>query len=267
VNSPSRRALIFELAAVASALLSAPVDADAPPGPPPSASQCDSAEPQSELPPITSYDARPGTPRIFAIQFKQSIEAVTSYTSFRTRIECLIRQDVVPRLAQGRPNVVVFNEDIGLATIAIGTRGAAARAIFGAPGGLSCEPEGIPCATLGALAAVTASYVPQLAYYRLRFGDVGTLSGGFVAATDTIVRGFVQTFSELARRYGIYIIASGDLPDFTQSSDPATVALLADPDLHPAPSSVYVASDGAVHNATMARSRCATSCRATSSCR
>ncbi len=182
------------------------------------------------------------------MQFKQDLANALSYQSFRTKVECMIRQVVVPRLARDRPNVVAFNEDIGLMTIAIGARGALARTIFGQPGGLSCESQGLPCATLSALAAITAAYAPQVVAYHLRFPSLATVSQAFVAATDTIVRAFVQTFSDMARRYGVYIVASGDLPNFTESSNPADVAAFADPELKPAPSSVYVATSPDVHN-------------------
>ena len=45
-------------------------------------------------------------------------------------IDCALRTEVLPHLAAGRPNLVVFDEDIGLETIAVGPRGAAARALL-----------------------------------------------------------------------------------------------------------------------------------------
>lgn len=182
------------------------------------------------------------------MQFKQELRHVVSYASFREKIDCMLREDVVPRLAPDRPNVVVFNEDIGVATLATGSRGAVARDLFGGPGALSCESQGLPCATLGALEAVTASYAAPLAAYRLRFPGLAPLSEGFVAATDTVVRSFMGTFSTLARRYGVYIVGSADVPRFVQSSDPADVAVFGDPDLGSGQRSVYVASGPEVYN-------------------
>jgi hypothetical protein len=74
------------------------------------------------------------------------------------------------------------------------------------------------------------------------------LSRVFVATTDTTVRGFMGTFSSLAKRYGIYLIASGDLPPFVQSRRAADRRAFADPDLHPAPASVYVATSAKAYN-------------------
>ncbi|MDQ6915705.1 MAG: hypothetical protein M3155_07845 [Actinomycetota bacterium] len=186
--------------------------------------------------------------RVFAMQFKQEVRNVTTYAAFRTKIECLIREDVVPRLAAGRPNVVAFTEDVGLATLATGSRGQAARAIAQNPAGASsCEPQGLPCATAAALAAMDAGYGKELGVYRARFPTLSPVSGVFVAATDTFVRGFMQTFSDMARRYGVYILGSNDQAPFRESSDPADIAAFADPDL-PRPDSVYVATDAAVYN-------------------
>ena len=72
---------------------------------------------------ITALDPRPHAPRIFAMQYKQEARSVVSYATFRRKIDCMLRTYVLPHLARGRPNVVVFNEDIGLATMGIGSRG------------------------------------------------------------------------------------------------------------------------------------------------
>ncbi len=213
----------------------------------PDAAQCAAVRAHRTLPVVQSYDPRPRAPRVFAIQYKQDLANVATYASFETKIECLIRSDVLPRLARGRPNLVVFGEDTGLMTLATGSRGAEARKLFAGRGSPSCESQGEPCATLGALGAVTAAYAPQVAAYKARFPSLGPLSAAFVAATDTLVRGFMQTFSDLARRYRIYIVASNDQAPFTESSSPVDIALFHDPD-YPTPSSVYVATGPDVYN-------------------
>ena len=52
--------------------------------------------------------------------------------------------------------------------------------------------------------------------------------------------------SDAARRYGLYVIASGDLPAFRQSTAAADVRAFADPAVHAR--SAYVATSAAVHN-------------------
>ncbi len=205
---------------------------------------CASLLAHRSTPAIRALDPRPHAPRVFAIQYKQSAAAVVSYASFRRTIDCLLRRYVLPYRAIGRPNVVVLDEDTGLATLAIGSRGAAARRLFDQSSGPSCTPD---CA-LGSLTLLAQTYARPLSRYRSRFPGLGSRAGVFVAATDTIVRSFVSTFSGLSKRYGLYMIASGDLPPFHQSSAPSDVSAFGDPDQHPRPSSVYVASSPQVHN-------------------
>jgi hypothetical protein len=186
---------------------------------------------------------------MFAMQYRQDLTNVVSYAAFRTKIECLLLDVVVPRLALGRPNVVAFNEDIGLMTIATGSRGAAARALFADPRNApTCESTGVPCGAVAALGTIAAAYATPLAAYRLRFPGTPAIASAFLAPTDTFARGWMQTFSDLAKRYGVYMIGSNDQAPFTASHDPADIALFADPDLPSPPSEVYVATSDAVYN-------------------
>ncbi|MBX5468823.1 MAG: hypothetical protein IRZ21_02890 [Thermoleophilaceae bacterium] len=243
MRGTAARILAAGTAAAAAAAIAAPASAA------PTRAQCARTQAHRTAPPIESYDAKRGSIRVFAMQYKQEARNVRSYSTFRAKIECMIRTYVVPRLARGRPNVVVFNEDIGLATAAIGSRGAAVRAIAQNPAGTpGCAGQGFPCATLAALAALNGGYAKQLAYYRERFPTLGALSGAFAAATDTIARGFLRTFSDMARRYRVYIVGSGPVAPFRESRDPADIAALADPDL-PRPRSVFVATAPDVYNA------------------
>ncbi len=206
---------------------------------------CASVLARRSTPAIRALDPRPHAPRVFAIQYKQSAAAVVSYASFRRTIDCLLRRYVLPNRAIGRPNVVVLDEDTGLATLGIGSRGALARSLLVLHGMQSCES---PCQALQLLTHLTASYAGPLAAYQHRFSGIGTLEGPFVAATDTIVRSFMATFSSLAKRYGLYMVASADLPPFRQSRSAADLRTFSDPDLHPRPSSVYVATAATVYN-------------------
>ncbi|HEX2086758.1 MAG TPA: glycerophosphodiester phosphodiesterase family protein [Solirubrobacteraceae bacterium] len=216
--------------------------------PPPTAAQCERVRASRSLPTVRAYARDRDAPRVFAMQFKQELRHVETYASFRTKIECMIRERVVPRLAKGRPNVVAFNEDIGLMTIATGTRGLAARELFGPGRAPGCESQGAPCTTLAALGAVSAAYGRELALYRKRFPQLSPVAGAFVAATDTFGRGWMQVFSDMARRYGVYILGSNNQAPFRESTDPSEIATLADPDLPLPPSSVFVATEPKVYN-------------------
>jgi hypothetical protein len=199
-------------------------------------------------PAITALDPRPHAPRVFAMQYKQEARSVVSYATFRRKIECMLRRYVLPHLAHGRPNVVVFNEDIGLAAMGIGSRGRVARDVIAHRGGPHCVAGAEPCGALGAISALTDAYGRQVNAYASRLAGFSGLSRVFVATADTTVRGFLGTFSTLARRYGIYMIGSGDLPPFRQSRAASDRRAFGDPDLHPAPASVYVATSAKAYN-------------------
>lgn len=86
-------------------------------------------------------------PRVFAMQFKQEARHIKTYASFRKKIECMIRKWVVPYKVKGRPNLVAFNEDVGLMTLGTGSRGAAARGAFAKPSSVtSCTNAAPPAA-------------------------------------------------------------------------------------------------------------------------
>ncbi len=216
--------------------------------PPPTAAQCRPTFAKRSEPPIRAFDPARGAPRVFAMQFKQDLQNVESYGSFRRKIECMIRRYVVPYKAKGRPNVVAFNEDIGLMTVATGSRGEDVRQNFGGPdppAGCAASPP--PCAAILALVSLGNAYGDQRAAYGDRFATVPPLAAPLLAATDTFARGWMQVFSDMARRYDVYMLGSNDQARFRESRDPAEIDAFRDPDL-PKPDSVYVATAPEVYN-------------------
>lgn len=172
-----------------------------------------------------------GDMRVFAIQYRQDLAYVESYESFRLKMECLLLDYVVPNRSDTLPNVVVLNEDIGLATLGIGTRGLGARTIGALP---VKDPENLVGAIAG-LGSVGAGYAPQVAYYAAQEPQTGAQRLILAGATDTFVRAFMQTFSDLARAYDVYIVASNNQAEFRElrvADAPASAALI-DPDLLP----------------------------------
>ena len=220
----------------------------APMPPPPSRAACRATNASLHAPPVKNLDPAKGAPRVFAMQFKQDVANVATYGSFRTKIECMIRKYVVPHLAKNRPNVVAFNEDVGLMTLGTGSRGREARRTIRHPDSVpSCQGKPAPCVAAVALTEVTAAYDRQVTAYRARFPGMGALEQGFVAPTDTFARGWMQTFSDMARRYGIYIVGSNTQAPFRESRDPSEIRTFADPDVAD-PRSAYVATGPAVYN-------------------
>jgi glycerophosphoryl diester phosphodiesterase len=186
--------------------------------------------------------------RVVGIQFKQDVRHVASYDSFRTKMRCLMEDHAMPLRKPGLPMLVVYNEDIGLMTLAIGTRGRLVReqaaTPLRAPAG-----EQAPLGVAGALGLINAAYAPQVLAYQTMFGPIDPRKQMFVAATDTFARAYSQTFSDIARDYGVYVVASNNMTRYRASQDPADIALFKDPDL-PAVREVYIATSARVTNQT-----------------
>lgn len=176
-----------------------------------------------------------GPLRVFAIQYKQQAAYATTYQTFAAKMDCLMRDYVVPHLDRSKTNLVVFNEDIGLATLATGSRGAQARALAASPvPGSTPEIQDAAGAPLGgavALGSIAATYQKQMLDVQRRFPGTDPRKAIMLAATDTFVRGFSTTFSRLARKYGVWMVASNNQGEFDYSTDPADVSTWADPDL------------------------------------
>jgi hypothetical protein len=198
--------------------------------------------------PALAADPRPGAPRVFAIQFAQEPARMRTAADYSRAIDCAIRTEVLPHRAHGRPNLVVFDEDIGLETVAIGPRGAAARSALRS-GSPECHGVAL-CPTLHTLSGLADGYRRALGYLGPRFPRLHTeLGRTFVAATDEFVRVFMTTMAAAARRYGVYVIASDTQARFRADRDRAAITALADPGI-PRPRFVYVPTSAVAYDQT-----------------
>ena len=206
-----------------------------------------SALPRSRWAAATGVTEPHGTLRVFAIQWKQDISRVASYATFKQAVRCTIEEQVVPHERPGEPTLVVFDEDIGLMTAAAGIRGTELRAQLNGPlraplGDTAPAPAGAALLIGG----LTAAYAPQIAAYAARFGPVDPRKAGLLAATDTFVRAFNTTFSEVAKELGIYVLAcNSQANDYRESHVASEVALFGDPS---EPGTAYVATTPRVTN-------------------
>ena len=215
---------------------------------PPSAKTCRSFAASNSHPAIESFTRDDSGPRVFALQYKQDIANVATYRDFRTKIECLIRTYVEPNLADDRPNVVALNEDVGVMTLATGSRAAGTRQLFSDPANIpGCSGQPAPCGVASALLSLDGDYSSQEAAYASRFGGATPFAQTFLAGTDTFARGWMQTFSDLAKRYGVYMIGSNNQAEFRESVDPTEIGAFADPDVA-SPRSAFVATRPEVYN-------------------
>nr|MDP9101463.1 hypothetical protein [Actinomycetota bacterium] len=108
-------------------------------------------------------------------------------------------------------------------------------------------PATAPVGAAVALGLLNAAYAPQVAAYQAAFGPVDPRKQVLLAATDTFVRAFSTTFSDIARDYGIYVVAANNQAAYRATLDPAEVALYGDPEV-PGLKEAYVATSGRVAN-------------------
>jgi hypothetical protein len=194
----------------------------------------------------TGTTSRRGDLRVVGIQYDQQVRNVVSYASFRRAMTCLVQEFVLPHERPGEPTLAVFNEDIGLMTLATGARGAVVReqatSPLRAPAG-----DSQPVGAAAALGELNAAYAPQVAAYQAMLGAIDPRKQVLVAATDTFVRAFNVTFSRLAKRFGIYVVACNNEATYRETHDPLLVRTFGDPAI-PGLKSAYVATSSKVYN-------------------
>jgi hypothetical protein len=199
--------------------------------------------------PALAADPRPGALRVFAIQFEQDPAAMVDAKAYRRAIACVMRWEVAPYLAHGRPDLVVFDEDVGLETLAIGARGREARDLL-RHGSKSCQGKPYPCETLATLSALNDGYRQALKYLEARFPHLSKQLGRtFVAATDEFARVFMGTMAAAARRYHVYVVASNSQAPFALTGNRQAVAALRDPGT-PGVQAVYAPTSAHVYDQT-----------------
>lgn len=179
-----------------------------------------------------------GDVQVFAIQYFQRVPAMASYASIRTELDCYFSTYVRPYREEQLPGLVVFNEVTALAFGLEGSRGTVGRALVATraatlPGQMTNQPLGALGEGIG---SVGAAYAAPLGWYvghhpdalaRATADDVLVAAAGglqvpasfvFLALTDTYVRTFVETFSWLARRYHVAVVAGAVLPVLTSAA-------------------------------------------------
>ena len=171
------------------------------------------------------------TVRVFAIGPVIRYAAMEDYASFCKAWDDIVRTEVLPCLADDKPNLLVFPENATLAGSFIGSRGAEGRA----------ETD-----TLRGFFSLLTTYAEPLAYYGERFPEASASERLILVLTDTTHRA-LQTFPTMAERYGVYVAVSSDFAPAELSDDPNDIEALADPDLESV-SSVYVATEGTGYN-------------------
>jgi hypothetical protein len=183
--------------------------------------------------------------RVFAVGPRLSMSWVDSVQHFHDKLFALMdarrRGPGVPTVARGTGdvashlradgrNLVALPEDLGLLAAFTGSKGAPARSADN---------------VVGAVVGLLGTYGPQLDYYRAKYPSLATrplpTRALALALTDVFGRAAVETYSELAARYHVWLEAGVNMAQDWQKVctepapgcdevDAAKVALLRDPD-------------------------------------
>ncbi len=174
-----------------------------------------------------------GKARLFAMGWHMHPSDGFSPEAFDAAMQGLV-DAVKPNLAADRPNLLVFPEHCGLVNI------------LGSSYAAKAQTEAQIVAAFGDLAA---AYGPIRDEVQRRYG-VSTARSVLLAATDTMWRPFVTTFSRLARESQVFVAATTDVADVQETSDPELMHLFADP-AHPERTTVFAPVDGNAYNQTV----------------
>lgn len=171
------------------------------------------------------------TVRVFAVGPVIRYREMLTYADFCTAWDDVVRTEVLPCLAADKPNLLVFPENAALSAAFIGTRATQARAITD---------------TLASFLSFFDTYIEPFEFYGNRFTELSINQGLVLSLTDTLHRAF-QTFPEIARQYEVHVAVSSDFAPAEETSEPAIVERLKDPDLESV-ESVWVATEPAAFN-------------------
>lgn len=160
--------------------------------------------------------AQAKTVRVHTVGPRFDLGWVDSREHFAAKLDGMI--GTLPRLGRDR-DLVVLPEDLGLMAAFSGPRGATAR-----------ESDTL----VGAVVTLLGTYGPQVAYYQRQYpalADRGIPTRALaLALTDTFGRVAVETYSELADRYDIWLEAGVNMArDWHRTTDPGLVAALGEP--------------------------------------
>jgi hypothetical protein len=193
--------------------------------------------------PVTGHEDPDGDLRVFAIQYRLDLVHATSVGSYRDAMRALMDELVVPHLIPGRPALVVFPEAVGLPVVAIGERGAAIRTLAAGP---MPPMQEVPVALIQGMTLLAEANRDRLGAYTTLLGTLDPRSAIFIAATDTAARAFSRTFSDIARDYGVWIVAGNYQAPYRESKDADEIAAFGEPGAD----EVFVATVPELTNAT-----------------
>lgn len=141
----------------------------------------------------SASEAKKGPGQLVAVQMKLNIDDFYSQQSFAEKIEGLM-EEMADKIDAKSPTLVVFPEDVGLMLIAQGNQQTLST--------VQTVEE--------AIKKMTMKYILPLLWYRARY-HISWVPALYYHRNRVIAQAYFDTFSSLARKHQVYIVA-GSVP-------------------------------------------------------
>jgi hypothetical protein len=166
--------------------------------------------------------------RLIAIGNRIDLHAAISEESFSAELERIVGL-AVNHFAQGRPNLIVLGEVLGLPLALTGKRGYLSRRIH---------------TSNVAMSMLALGYARRIFHYRRIFPGISLTRALLLSLSDSMYRPFATTLSQLAAKYRIYLSATTITPHVRCSTSMTDISRLG----HRQECKVYLPADAEVYN-------------------
>ncbi|MFP2903786.1 nitrilase-related carbon-nitrogen hydrolase [Pyxidicoccus sp. 3LFB2] len=178
-----------------------------------------------------SFEDR-GDVRVFVVGHAFTLGDAASLEHFDVSFREDLRR-IAPCLSAARPNLLLFPEDSGLVAWFTGQRAMLARGAGD---------------TETAFNAMYAGWFKAVDEYRRRFPGISSARALTLALGDPAWRAMDTTFGGIAKRYGVWVITSANVPYVERRTDGDSVELFREPNAH---GPAYVATGPDCYNAAL----------------
>ncbi len=148
--------------------------------------------------------------RLFTIGHKFSMDEAQSFDSFKKAYVSEVEK-IKGCLSKKVPNLLVFPEDTSLVAAFIGDKGKDAR-----ESGDSTS----------AMLKLSAAYSDEINFYRSIYPDAPFQRLLLLSLTDNAWRSLVETFGYIAKRYGVYVVATVNVSGDVKKTDSPDIVKL-----------------------------------------
>ncbi len=166
--------------------------------------------------------------RLLAVGNRINVQAARTPQHFSAELERIVGL-AVPDLAQGRPNLIVLSEVLGLPLALSGPQGILSRSMHSAS---------------NAITLLAPAYAKRMVHYRRVYPGISLVRSLLLSLSDVLYRPFVTTLSHFAAKYSVYLSATTIVPHVQRSTSSVDIRHFGQ---HGA-TSVYLPESSGVYN-------------------